>query len=59
MLLVLSVLEAFLNASVAQKYHDQKLSSGVSWLLRTTNRLNSSFYKPENGETRSQKLEGR
>lgn len=43
-LLVLPVLEVFLNASIAQKYHDQKLLSGVSCFLRTLNQLNSSFY---------------
>lgn len=54
MLLVLLVLEVFLNASVAQKYHDRKLSSAVSCLLRRMNQLNTSFCKPENGETERQ-----
>lgn len=57
MLLVLPVLELFLNASAAQKYQDQELPSGVSCLLRTINWLKSSFYKPENGETERQKLQ--
>lgn len=57
MLLVLPLLEVFLNASVGQKCHDQKLSSGVSCLLRRMNGLNSSFYKPETGETGSEKLQ--
>lgn len=57
MLLVLPVLEVFLKASAAQKYHDQELPSCVSCLLRTTNWLKSSFYKPENGETERQKLQ--